>query len=297
MSVVIAAIAFASAHRVCADVVMLGYWPPTNEMLRPWSTNPLQNPAGWQGQNWGGLGHDVYSYFPEFPPDGDPTNDPGGSLGRVGSVGSDFQVDYQDTSFDFWRIMDQHNPVAVITFSWGGGDRRWEIEAVEGGHSGGGSNPAFDWVSDAYGSATHPTQATIDGRSWNAISTYRNGSRLSTQLPVQDILDATTGFGFANVFVDQNTSGNYLSGFMGLHGLYYNSITVDNLAAGHIHVGSGLSVTQATMLTEATLAAVLVDINRQIPEPSTLLLTAAALAIILTRRRQRHAGVTPTPVR
>jgi len=75
------------------NVVLMGYWPPTNEMLRPWSTNPEQNPDGWTGENWRGTGYDVYAFFPEFPPDGDPSNDGIGELGAVGSAESDLRVD------------------------------------------------------------------------------------------------------------------------------------------------------------------------------------------------------------
>ena len=101
------------------NVVVTGYWPPTNEMLRQFSTNPDQNPDGWQGENWNGHGFNVYAYFPEFPPDGDPFPDPFGSEGFIGDEDSDFRVDYQDTSEDFWRIMDQQRPVILITTSWG----------------------------------------------------------------------------------------------------------------------------------------------------------------------------------
>jgi hypothetical protein len=59
------------------------------------------------------------------------------------------------------------------------------------------------------------------------------------------------------VVVDQGTSGNFLSGFLGLHGLYYNLQTPHNVAAGHIHVGFGLPVADASALIEATLHAVL----------------------------------------
>ena len=30
-------------------IVITGYWPPTNEMIRPFSTDPDQNPDGWIG--------------------------------------------------------------------------------------------------------------------------------------------------------------------------------------------------------------------------------------------------------
>ena len=130
-------------------VVVTGYWPPTNEMLRPWSRNPKQNPSGWVGENWRNHGFNVYAFFPEFPPDADPMNDPFGSAGWVGSAESDLRVDFQDTSKDFWHIMDTYRPQILITTSRGG-QIGWEIEAVEGGHQGAGNkiNPALDWKSD-----------------------------------------------------------------------------------------------------------------------------------------------------
>lgn len=44
------------------------------------------------------LGYDVYAFFPEFLPDGDPRNDEIGDDGAVGSPDFDPQVDYQARS-------------------------------------------------------------------------------------------------------------------------------------------------------------------------------------------------------
>jgi hypothetical protein len=239
------------------NVVLMGYWPPTNEMLRPWSTNLAQNPDGWIGEDWEGYGYDVYSFFPEFPPDGDPSNDAIGEDGAVGSPEYDLRVDYQATSADFWRLVDMMEPVILVTTSRGG-DIGWEIEAIEGGH---GMNemgsPANDWSSDQHGADQLPTEETIEARSWDAISSYRVGNTLPSQLPMDAILDATSALGVTNVMIDQGTSGNFLSGFLGLHGLYYNLQAPHNVAAGHIHVGYGLPVADASALIEATLHAVL----------------------------------------
>jgi hypothetical protein len=48
------------------------------------------------------------AYFPEFsPPD----------CTSCGQGSGDFQVDYQDTSADFWPLANALQPIAVITFS------------------------------------------------------------------------------------------------------------------------------------------------------------------------------------
>ncbi|MEM7100224.1 MAG: hypothetical protein AAF541_18295 [Pseudomonadota bacterium] len=230
--------------------VVTGYWPPTNEMLRPWSEHPLQNPDGWQGDNWRGLGYDVFAYFPEFPPDGDPTNDKIGDPGSVGSPDFDFQVDYQATSRDFWRIMDAKQPRVLITTSRGG-DIGWELEAVEGGHG-----QPTDWASDKWGQVKYPLADSVDPRTTNLLQTHAN-SRLESGLPLQSIARVSEAKGLAQVAIDHNTSGNYLSGFMGLHGLHFHYSEPQNVAAGHIHVGRHVKPEVARALFEVTLETVL----------------------------------------
>ncbi|MEM1231305.1 MAG: hypothetical protein AAGI15_12265 [Pseudomonadota bacterium] len=229
--------------------MVTGYWPPTNEMLRAFAAG-----TDWEGANWRGLGYDVYAFFPEFPPDGDPTNDAIGEAGSVGDSDTDFPVDYQETSADFWRIADACTPRVLITTSRGGAIG-WELEAVEGGHGGSGS-PETDWSSDRNGEPL-PSQGTVDPRSWAAISTYRSGNRLPSALPLAEIQAAVEPAAEVSVAIDPNTSGNYLSGFMGLHGLYYQRITDGVVAAGHIHVGRDVSVAEAERLFAVTLETVL----------------------------------------
>lgn len=247
-------------------VVLLGYWPPTNEMLRPWSTDPILNSASsdpaagssWQGENWQQRGVNVYAFFPEFPPDGDPSNDQIGSPGSVGSTDSDLQVDFQDTSADFWRIVDHYQPQILITTSRGG-DIGWEVEAVEGGHGDStAADPSQDWRSDGYGSRTLPSEDSIDPRSWQAISTYRTGKRLHSSLPLDAIVESTSSLELTDVAIDATgTSGNYLSGFLGLHGIYYQQTHQHAVVAGHIHVGRQVTTDVARQLMATTLASVL----------------------------------------
>ena len=219
-------------------------------MLRTWA------PGGqWQGKNWRNLGYNVYAHFPEFPPDGDPTND---EIGAPGSVGTgDLQVDYQTTSADFWRFVDHYQPRILITTSRGGAIE-WELEAIEGGHGElESSDPASGWIEDRSGAEFLPTQVSVDPRSWHAISKYRAGKTLSSKLPLQKLLDELSALGVLNVEINHETSGNYLSGFMGLHGLYYNTIQTENLVAGHIHVGRHVNVQDATTMMEKTLEIIL----------------------------------------
>ena len=237
-------------------VVLMGARPPTNDMLRRWSTNPEQNPGTWIGENWGGYGYDVHAFFPEFPPDGDPSNDPVGSEEWAGSREFDLQVDYQAISEDFWRIVDELQPSVIITVGRGG-SIGWEIEAVEGGH-GSGDEVALDWAPDDYGEVVLPTRASIEQRSWDAIEAWRAGNVLEAELPLEDIEEAALLLGLTSVEIDETgTSGNDPGGFLALHGLAFARTHPEVLAAGHINVGEDVPSYDARRLMESTLDVVL----------------------------------------
>ena len=111
------AVAFSAAipvHAANRIIMLTGYWPPTNEMLRPFSQNQAQNPGGWKGADWENSGFDVRAYFPEFP----------AGSGDVG-VG-DFRVDYDATRADHAKYTALLKPVALIGF--GNGPGPWTIE-------------------------------------------------------------------------------------------------------------------------------------------------------------------------
>ncbi len=218
-------------------ILLTGYWPPSNEMLREFSTSPTQNPGGWNGSDWEGRGYDVYSHFPEFP------------FGLGQGVG-DLEVDYQDTTTDFWQIADNLKPIAVITFSRGFPDEAWELEMNN-------RNLAL-WIDD-YTTPLQPTPAPPDA------SVPADAVRPSA-LPLQRIVDAVEVANINNLtpYIDINgNGGGFLSEFIAYLGVWYQSLHASPsdpawcVAAGHIHVGSLLGAPRARQATRQTLRAVM----------------------------------------
>lgn len=107
---ILAALVFsANAFAASKNILLTGYWPPTNEMLRRLSPTHPQ----WIGKNWRGTGYDVYAYFPEFPN--------GGIVGQ-----GDFRVDFASAFNDFMKYTDALQPIAIVNFGQGMGP--WELE-------------------------------------------------------------------------------------------------------------------------------------------------------------------------
>ena len=246
------------------NIMLTGYWPPTNEGVRRFSTNPEQNPNGWVGGDWEDRGYDVYSFFPEFP-DG------------VGQGVGDFEVDYQDTSEDFWRIVEEVHPVAIITFSRGNFDSSWEVERKQ--------RNLDEWVPD-YTAPFQPTPSPPD-------ASVPAGFVRESTLPMADIVNAVNdadNLGL-NAYIDHDGfGGGFLSEFMAYHGVWYQSLHSDpnddfwTVAAGHIHVGGRVSNGKARNAVNVTLRTLTDYLDTQVPEPSTAILLLAALAL---RRRGR----------
>lgn len=214
----------ARANRVDSGlprIMVTGYWPPTNEIVRHLSDNPAQNPT-WEGGNWEGRGYDVYSFFPEFP--AGPTG--GCSWGK--GVG-DFEVDYQDTSSDWWQKVAEINPVAILTFSRGSSGVKWEIEWVQRNLS--------TWSGD-YQSPTQPTPSPPDG---DVEAGFTRCSSMPIQNIIEAVVDAVPGM---NAYLDvDGFGGGFLSEFIAYHGVWSRGLHAfpDDptrvLAGGHIHVG------------------------------------------------------------
>jgi hypothetical protein len=272
-----AALVCASCEVAAADhtmnILITGYWPPTNEMIRPFSQNAAQNPGGWQGGNWEGRGYNIYSFFPEFP---------GITQPPYGEGVGDFRVDYQHASDDFWRVTSQLHPVAIISFSRGDNNASWEIESRDR------KLPLNQWTPDYEA----PTQPTPD---LPIASEPDNNIRFSS-LPMTQIMDAVNGanLGFSS-FIDtsNNFGGTFVSEFTGYHSCWYENLHSSLsdpfycAAGGHIHVGgftSQAGADQATLITLRTLTTYLDSMG--VPSPGAASALGLGTGFMVVRRRR-----------
>ena len=220
-------------------ILLTGYWPPTNEMIRHFSQSTSLNPSGWQGENWENRGYDIISYFPEF-------SDP--DCQSCGQGFGDLEVDYQDTTEDFWPITQEHLPIALITFSRGYMDQSWELEYNAYNRT--------NWYNDF----TSPFQPTPNPPDSNEVAFYLRNSNL----PMDGIVDAISALNIGlNPYIDINGDpGHYVSEYMAYHGTWYRDLNLfgDNncVSGGHIHVGGNVNVETAKLATEESIR-VLID--------------------------------------
>jgi hypothetical protein len=259
--------AVTAAGGYTSNIMLTGYWPPSNEMIRPFSANPEQNPSGWIGGNWEGRGYNIYSYFPEFtsPP-------PGDNIGH-----GDFEVDYQSTLGDFSAITEEIHPVAIVTFGRGSPGLDWEIESRYRNLSGNYWQNDYRWP---YKPTPSPPDSSLPG-----------GAMRYSSLPMESIMNSVNdaGLGVTSFIDTTGDAGAFLCEYIGYHAAWYHDRHADpaddfwNIAGGHIHVGTDVTVAQATLATEVTLRALTDYLNTFIPEPAT----AAILALLVIGCRRR----------
>ena len=211
-------------------ILVTGFWPPTNEMIRHFSQNIFLN-DNWEGENWQDRGYNIVSYFPQFSvPD----------CNNCGQGYGDLEVDYQDTSLDFWDIVEEHNPVAIITFSRGYIDQSWELEFNFYNRT--------NWYPD-YSTPTLPTPNPPDE---DVESYYLRNSTL----PMENIMNAVNESDLGlDSYIDTNGDpGHFVSEFMGYHGVWYHDINIEScVVAGHIHVGGLIDWDTAKEATEISI--------------------------------------------
>lgn len=223
-------------------ILITGYWPPTNEMIREFSQNELLNPDLWTGNNWEQRGYDIISFFPEFD---DPNcNDCGQGYGQ-------FQVDYQNTSNDFWPIVEDLKPIAIVTFSRGYMDNSWELEYNFYNRT--------NWINDF----TAPFLPTPNPPENTVQNYYIRNSSLPLLNIQQNMNDLSIGM---DAYIDwDGHPGRYVSEFMGYHGVWYQSLNQSSndpcIMAGHIHVGGLVDLDDAKNATKITLRTIIDELD------------------------------------
>ncbi len=268
--VIVASLSSIARADFTRNIMITAYWPQTNNMVRQFSSSSSQNPDGWAGEDWEGLGYNIHSFFPEFP---------GQSGPNWGKGEGDFEVDYQDTVADWARITEELKPVAIITFSRGNAGSSWEIETRH-------RRRARNRWSPDYSSPTLPDENIP------IFQALPVGTDLFTSLPIDDIRSAVEAAGIIDdVYIDSTgTGGNFLSEFIGLHGVWYNSMNNSpdaafrNFAAGHIHVGVDTPYDAAVQATEITLRTLTSYLDTVIPSPGTFATGLLGIAIMGRRR-------------
>jgi MYXO-CTERM domain-containing protein len=272
-------------------ILVTGYWPPTNEMLRPFSPNPAQNPGSWIGSNWENRGYDIRAYFPEFP---------GGTGSNPRGTG-DFEVDYQDTAADLSRLIEELRPVAVVSFSRANTSIGWEMEPAYQRHRLPGETQlpgrSIPIYSQDYFGNRYPTEA-LAGIPIGDV-------RLST-LPMTQIRDAVAAAipsSQINPFIPNynpatpdtfDYGGAFLSGYLPYLAARYRDMNNNPadpfrmVMSGHVHVGTNLNVsvgTQATMITLREVTTALDVFIGVAPSPGGVGLLGLAGVVAGRRRR------------
>ncbi len=223
-------------------ILITGYWPPTNEMIREFSQNLDLNSNGWIGENWENRGYDIISFFPEFD---DPDCD------SCGQGYGDLEVDYQDTSEDFWPIVEDLKPIAVITFSRGYIDYSWELEYNYYNR--------LNWINDF----TAPFLPTPNPPDDSVGNYFLRNSSLPMEAIIEDVDVENIGL---DPYIDwTGDPGRYVSEFMGYHGVWYHDINQSGddkcITAGHVHVGGLIDIETAKIATKITLRTVINHLN------------------------------------
>jgi hypothetical protein len=257
-------------------IMVTGYWPPTNNMLRPWSPNNSQNGGTWTGQNWEGRGYTIKAYFPEFP----------GLTGPNWGKGTgDFEVDYQDTDADFARIVAELKPVAIVSFSRASTTIGWEMEPAYQRFRITSSETAppgrtIGLYSTDYSGATRPTGTSIVGDAVGTVypatlpmQAIVNGVQTLNTIGQPEIIDPFVASYNPATPNSYDYSGSFLSGFMPYLAARYRSLNSDPASpaycamSGHVHVGTSLVNSNALCVqaSEITLREVISALNTALP--------------------------------
>ncbi|MCS5640113.1 MAG: dockerin type I repeat-containing protein, partial [Candidatus Marinimicrobia bacterium] len=164
----------------------------------------------------------------------------------------DLEVDYQDFSEDFWPIIEEVQPVGIITFSRGFNDMSWELENRLVNRT--------NWYDD-YTAPFLPTPNPPDASVGSYHVRYNS-------LPISEIISAieVSHLGL-DPYLDNTNAGMFLSEFSGYHGVWYKEtyeedIEIPCFAGGHIHVGAQVDWDAAREATEISLRALINHVDQ-----------------------------------
>jgi pyrrolidone-carboxylate peptidase len=226
------------------NIMVTGFWNPTGQMIKPFSTNKYLNPKGWKGENWKNLGYNIYSYFP-----------------TPGQYNGTFEVDYQDTWNDFWNITSEIQPIAIISF--GSGNGPWEIEYNA-------RNLEY-WTNDD-NPPYQPTPCPPD-------DTVEAGFVRHATLPLEEIRDAVNAGTNIEAWIDwDGNPGRYLCEYMAYLGMWYRDIhnsSTDSpcIISGFIHVNANVALEEAVIATNITIEKIIEYLDSLNEPPSTPIIT------------------------
>jgi hypothetical protein len=266
--------AIGSAEGERRTILMTGVWPPTNiaspdGILAPWAPRV---------ENYLGTGYDVVAVATEFPAGPLGTTGVGDRTRPYWGAGTgDITVDYRHTSQRFWRLVAEHKPVAIMSFSRNTPDRQWVLEL------GALNLPQADWKTEiTYVDADGEPRLGLfpepfAGGGKQDYSPFRGGG-VADGLPPDCSVPA--GFGRESTLPrDQISSalrvafspsqiepvigenftrvGPFVSGYMAYHVSWHAALSTETahpcLAAGHTHVGIDVDVADGRRAVEIQL--------------------------------------------
>ena len=252
--------AVARAQTPLPTILLVGYLPPSNEMLRQFSANPAQNPGIWIGENWEQRAFTIRAFFPEFP------------LGAQCMGVGDFEIDYQDTANDLARLTQQFHPVAILTFSLGSSAIGWGFEPAyqrwrlpgELSPPGGHNVPYYfpDCTGQRYPSNPAVLADPVGHVRFSNLPMQDLVSAIAAQLPHSSVAPFIYPYDPRSAS-SSSFGGNYLSGYIGYLAALHREHNQPPASptpcylTGHVHVGHYVTPASATLATEIMLREVI----------------------------------------
>jgi pyrrolidone-carboxylate peptidase len=252
------------------NIILTGFWPPTNEMIARFSTDPHVNNV-WQGENWENSSYNIYSFVPKQ---------------YYKNGGGTWEWQYQQIHDEFLDLVNQLHPIAIIGFGEGGAQNTWTIENK--------SINRVDWRVDGTGKqpSPNPPDDTEDAK-YSLIST----------LPVREIETALKNQTSINYNVIINTKGDpgdYYCGYLAYLESWYqaqHSSSNDEFqcrVAGWIHVKKDIPLEQCMEAINITIREVLKALQNSpsdhadnIQPGFEIIFVIGAIALVMFWKRKR----------